>query len=76
MELRDLRQQFDYRYVIEMDGSSNRKSFKRIDEATRISISSDAVDCFGLDDDIAKAWEIMVIDYEEMTGKSLCEQDY
>ena len=74
VELRDLRQQFDYRYVIEMDGSSNRKSFKRIDEANPDIYIVGRSGLFGLDDDIAKAWEIMVIDYEEMTGKSLANK--
>lgn len=74
VKLRDLRQQFDYRYVIEMDGSSNRKSFKRIDEANPDIYIVGRSGLFGLDDDIAKAWEIMVIDYEEMTGKSLANK--
>lgn len=74
VELRDLRQQFDYRYVIEMDGSSNRKSFKRIDEANPDIYIVGRSGLFGLDDDIAKAWEIMVTDYEEMTGKSLANK--
>ncbi|RZH90244.1 allulose-6-phosphate 3-epimerase, partial [Staphylococcus aureus] len=57
VELRDLRQQFDYRYVIEMDGSANRKSFKRIDEANPDIYIVGRSGLFGLDDDIAKAWE-------------------
>ena len=34
--LRNLREEKGYRYVIEMDGSSNRNSFKRIDAAGQI----------------------------------------
>lgn len=71
VELRELREEHDYHYVIEMDGSSNRKSFKRIDEANPDIYIVGRSGLFGLDDDIAKAWSIMVADYQEMTGKVL-----
>lgn len=71
VELRALREEYDYHYVIEMDGSSNRKSFKRIDEANPDIYIVGRSGLFGLDDDIAKAWSIMVADYQEMTGKVL-----
>lgn len=71
VELRELREEYDYHYVIEMDGSSNRKSFKRIDKANPDIYIVGRSGLFGLDDDIAKAWSIMVADYQEMTGKVL-----
>lgn len=71
VELRELREEYDYHFVIEMDGSSNRKSFKRIDEANPDIYIVGRSGLFGLDDDIAKAWSIMVADYQEMTGKVL-----
>ncbi|MFZ4869628.1 D-allulose 6-phosphate 3-epimerase [Enterococcus entomosocium] len=71
VELRELREEYDYHYVIEMDGSSNRKSFKRIDEANPDIYIVGRSGLFSLDDDIAKAWSIMVADYQEMTGKVL-----
>jgi D-allulose-6-phosphate 3-epimerase len=71
VELRELREEYDYHYVIEMDGSSNRKSFNRIDEANPDIYIVGRSGLFGLDDDIAKAWSIMVADYQEMTGKVL-----
>ncbi|MEB6086532.1 D-allulose 6-phosphate 3-epimerase [Enterococcus casseliflavus] len=71
VELRELREEYDYHYVIEMDGSSNRKSFKRIDEANPDIYIVGRSGLFGLDDDIAKSWSIMVADYQEMTGKVL-----
>lgn len=71
VELRELREKFDYNYVIEMDGSSNRKSFKRIDEANPDIYIVGRSGLFGLDEDISKAWEIMTTDYEETTGKVL-----
>ncbi len=69
--LRELREEHGYQYVIEMDGSSNRKSFKRIDEANPDIYIIGRSGLFGLDEDIEKAWNIMVTDYEETTGKVL-----
>lgn len=69
--LRELRVEKGYQYVIEMDGSSNRQSFKRIDAAGPDIYIVGRSGLFGLDEDITKAWEIMVKDYEEMTGKPL-----
>lgn len=71
VELRKLREEKGYHYVIEMDGSSNRKSFARIDEAGPDIYIVGRSGLFGLDEDISKSWEIMVRDYEEMTGKKL-----
>lgn len=69
--LRELRDEKSYDYVIEMDGSSNRKSFKRIDAADPDIYIIGRSGLFGLDEDIAKAWDIMETDYEEMTGKKI-----
>ncbi|OJG79474.1 ribulose-phosphate 3-epimerase [Enterococcus pallens] len=67
--LRELREEKGYSYVIEMDGSSNRKSFKRIDAAGPDIYIVGRSGLFGLDEDISKAWEIMSKDYTDMTGK-------
>lgn len=67
--LRELREENGYQYVIEMDGSSNRKSFKRIDAADPDIYIIGRSGLFGLDEDIEKSWGIMNRDYEEMTGK-------
>ncbi len=67
--LRELREKKGYNYVIEMDGSSNRKSFKRIDAAGPDIYIVGRSGLFGLDEDISKAWEIMAKDYADMTGK-------
>ncbi|SFE98388.1 D-allulose 6-phosphate 3-epimerase [Trichococcus pasteurii] len=69
--LRELREQNGYQYIVEMDGSSNRKSFKRIDEANPDIYIIGRSGLFGLDEDIEKAWNTMVSDYEETTGKVL-----
>lgn len=69
--LRKLREEKGYQYVIEIDGSSNRKSFKKIDKAGPDIYIVGRSGLFGLDENIEKAWEIMCRDYEETTGKSL-----
>lgn len=71
VQLRELRDKNNYNYVIEMDGSSNRKSFKRIDEAGPDVYIIGRSGLFGLDEDIEKSWEIMNRDFEEATGKVL-----
>ncbi|MBP1042474.1 ribulose-phosphate 3-epimerase [Vagococcus sp. BWB3-3] len=69
--LRELRVEKDYRYVIEMDGSSNRQSFKRIDQAGPDIYIVGRSGLFGLDESIETSWDMMVQDYQEMTGKCL-----
>lgn len=69
--LRELREEKGYNYVIEMDGSSNRKSFKRIDAAGPDIYIVGRSGLFGLDEDISKAFAIMAKDYEDMTGKTI-----
>ncbi|WP_314293439.1 D-allulose 6-phosphate 3-epimerase [Leptotrichia massiliensis] len=69
-ELKKLREENGYKYVIEMDGSSGRKTFKRIDEVGPDIYIIGRSGLFGLDEKIEKSWEIMVKDYEDMTGKS------
>ncbi len=69
--LRKLREEKGYNYVIEMDGSSNRKSFKEIDAANPDIYIVGRSGLFGLDESIEKSWSIMKTDYEEMTGKTI-----
>lgn len=68
-ELRHLRAQHSYSYLIEMDGSSNRKTFRQIDAAGPDIYVIGRSGLFALSDDIAQSWQIMTRDYEEMTGK-------
>ncbi|MBQ0834960.1 D-allulose 6-phosphate 3-epimerase [Lactiplantibacillus pentosus] len=69
--LRALRDQNGYKYLIEMDGSSNRAHFKMIDEADPDIYIVGRSGLFGLNDHIDTAWSQMVKDYEETTGKKL-----
>ena len=69
VELKKLREEKNYKYVIEMDGSSGKKTFKRIDMAGPDIYIVGRSGLFGLSDDISKSWEMMVKDYENETGK-------
>ncbi len=69
VQLKQLRNEKKYNYVIEMDGSSNRKSFKAIDAAGPDIYIVGRSGLFGLADKIDDAWNIMKKDYEETTGK-------
>lgn len=69
--LRKMREEKGYSYVIEMDGSSNRKTFKQIDEANPDIYIVGRSGLFGLAEDISEAWNIMENDYETATGKKI-----
>lgn len=71
VELREIREENNYRFLIELDGSSNRKTFKKIDEAGPDIYIVGRSGLFGLSDNIEESWEIMKQDYEESTGKQL-----
>lgn len=71
VELRELRDEHEYGYLIEMDGSSSKKTFKRIDKAGPDIYIVGRSGLFGLTDNIEKSWEIMATDYEVETGKKL-----
>lgn len=69
VQLRELRETNDYKYLIEMDGSSNRKSFAKIDEAEPDIYIVGRSGLFGLTENIETSWQTMMTDYKEMTGK-------
>ena len=69
--LKQLREEYDYHYDIEMDGSSNRKSFKKIFDANPDIYIVGRSGLFGLTDDIEESWRTMLTDFSEMTGKQL-----
>lgn len=71
IELRKLRDNYNYSYLIEMDGSSSRKTFKKIDQAGPDIYVVGRSGLFSLTDDIEESWNIMKKDYEDMTGKTL-----
>lgn len=71
VELRQLRTEYGYHYVIEMDGSSSRKTFKRIDQANPDIYVIGRSGLFGLSDNIEESWQQMTNDYYDMTGKTV-----
>ncbi len=71
VELKTLREENGYQYVVEMDGSSSRKTFKRIDEAGPDIYVIGRSGLFGLSENIEESWAIMTQDYFEMTGKKV-----
>lgn len=71
VKLRELREEYNYNYLIEMDGSSNRKTFKKIHEANPDIYIVGRSGLFGLNTDIEKSWNEMVTDFQEMTGESI-----
>lgn len=73
VELRELRDQHNYKFIIEMDGSSSKKTFKKIDAANPDVYIIGRSGLFGLDPDIEVAWKTMSQHYFEETGKKIKE---
>lgn len=71
VELRKIREKEGYNYLIELDGSSNRKTFKKIDQAGPDIYIVGRSGLFGLTDNIEESWKVLTKDYEDMTGKKL-----
>lgn len=70
-ELKLLREENKYHFLVEMDGSSSRKTFKRIDEVEPDIYVIGRSGLFGLSDTIEESWNIMTRDYFDMTGKTV-----
>jgi len=68
-ELRKLREEKGYQYVIEMDGSTNKAHWKAIHDAKPDIYIIGRSGLFGLADTIEGSWEKMVAEFEEATGK-------
>ena len=75
IQLRELRDERGYSYVIEMDGSSSRKTFKQISEAKPDIYIIGRSGLFGLDENIEVSWNTMIRDYEETTGEKVIEEN-
>lgn len=65
VELRKIRDKNQYKYLIEMDGSSNKKTFKKIQRANPDIYILGRSGLFGLDENISKAWETMLYDFNQ-----------
>lgn len=71
VELRRLRSENGFQYLIEMDGSSNRQNFKKISEAGPDIYIVGRSGLFGLSESIETSWKLMQKDFQEMTGIKL-----
>lgn len=71
--LRTVREEGGYNYLIEMDGSSNRRSFKRIFDAQPDVYIVGRSGLFGLSDDIETSWNMMTQNFLDATGVSVVQ---
>ncbi|MEB5759235.1 D-allulose 6-phosphate 3-epimerase [Mammaliicoccus sciuri] len=65
VELRKLRDEHQYKYLIEMDGSSNKKTFSKIQKANPDIYILGRSGLFGLDERIDEAWHKMKADFND-----------
>lgn len=72
-DLRTVREEGGYNYLIEMDGSSNRRSFKRIFDAQPDIYIVGRSGLFGLSDDIETSWNMMTQNFLDATGVSVMQ---
>ncbi|MDD7593116.1 MAG: D-allulose 6-phosphate 3-epimerase [Peptoniphilaceae bacterium] len=68
-ELRRLKEENHYQYIIQVDGSCNAKTFKRLEEAGAESLVVGTSGLFNLDPDMNLAWQKMQENYSNATGK-------
>lgn len=62
-ELVRLREENGYNYLIEVDGSCNKNTFKTLTEAGVDVLIVGSSGLFNYSDDLTKAWELMMKDY-------------
>ncbi|AEA01392.1 MULTISPECIES: D-allulose 6-phosphate 3-epimerase [Aerococcus] len=67
-QLKELKEKYNYNYVIEVDGSCNEKTFKVIKESGTESFIVGNSGLFNLAGDIDEAWQSMVEKFEKETG--------
>ncbi|AVI94390.1 D-allulose-6-phosphate 3-epimerase [Oenococcus oeni] len=68
VNLRKEREKFNYHFLIEMDGSSNKKSFSMIHQANPDIYIVGRSGLFGLSSDIETSWQEMIKNFETETG--------
>lgn len=64
-ELKELKQKNGYNYLIEVDGSCNEKTFKRLADAGVEVFIVGSSGLFNLDSDLEKAWDKMIENYNK-----------
>lgn len=68
-ELKDLREKHGYKYLIEIDGSCNERTFKRLTDAGADILIVGSSGLFNLDSDLTVAWDKMMEIYDRETSK-------
>lgn len=63
------REQQGLDYTVQIDGSCNARTFKRLRDAGAEMLILGSSGLFGLDQDIDAAWDTMVAQYEDATGE-------
>lgn len=64
-EAKKLKEENGYKYLIEVDGSCNKKTFKKLyDAGTEVFIVGSS-GLFSKDENLEKAWDIMINEFEE-----------
>jgi D-allulose-6-phosphate 3-epimerase len=68
-ELRDLKEKNGYKYLVEVDGSCNERTFDILTDAGAEVLIVGSSGLFNLDSDLPKAWDKMMEIYEAKTAK-------
>ncbi|WP_353497597.1 D-allulose 6-phosphate 3-epimerase [Vibrio sp. CB1-14] len=72
-ELRQLREDNGYQYLIEMDGSTNKEHWKMIHDVQPDIYVVGRSGLFNLTDDIESSWQQMISEFEEETGEKFIQ---
>lgn len=67
-EAKALKEKYGYKYLIEVDGSCNERTFKDLYEAGTEVFIVGSSGLFSKDPDLTKAWDIMQCEFHEQTG--------
>ncbi len=67
-QAKKLKEENNYKYLIEIDGSCNEKTYKDMFEAGVEVFIVGSSGLFGLDSDLEKAWDKMMDTFKEKTG--------
>lgn len=68
-ELKTLKEENGYNYLIEVDGSCNKNTFKELYEAGAEVFIVGTSGLFSKDEDLKKAWDIMLKEFYSETGQ-------
>ena len=64
-ELKQLKEENGYNYLIEVDGSCNKRTFKQLTEAGTEVFVVGSTGLFGLDSNLETAWDKMIADFNQ-----------